>query len=37
VKVLFDHNPPRKLRTELAALCQHEIITASYMGRRKLK
>jgi len=37
VKVLFDHNLPHKLRTELGALCQHEIVTASYMGWRKLK
>jgi predicted nuclease of predicted toxin-antitoxin system len=37
VKVLFDHNLPHKLRTELGALCQHEIVTASYMGWRELK
>jgi hypothetical protein len=29
VKVLFDHNLPHKLRTELGARRQHEIVTAS--------
>jgi predicted nuclease of predicted toxin-antitoxin system len=37
MKVLFDHNLPQKLRTELGTLCQHEIVTASYMGWRELK
>jgi predicted nuclease of predicted toxin-antitoxin system len=37
VRVLFDHNLPHKLRTELGALSKHEIVTASYMGWRKLK
>ena len=37
MKVLFDHNLPYKLRTELGALSKHEIITASYMGWRELK
>ena len=37
MKVLFDHNLPHKLRTELSSLCQHEIVTASWMGWRKLK
>jgi predicted nuclease of predicted toxin-antitoxin system len=32
VKVLFDHNLPHKLRTNLATLGKHEIVTASYMG-----
>ncbi|MBV9508093.1 MAG: DUF5615 family PIN-like protein [Acidobacteriia bacterium] len=36
MKVLFDHNLPYKLRTELGALSTHEIITASYMGWREL-
>jgi hypothetical protein len=37
LKVLFDHNLPRKLRIELGTLCQNEIVSASYMGWRKLK
>jgi hypothetical protein len=37
LKVLFDHNLPHKLRTELGTRCRHEIVTASYMGCRKLK
>ena len=37
MKVLFDHNLPHKLRTELGARGQHEIVTASYMGWWKLK
>jgi hypothetical protein len=37
VRVLFDHNLPHKLRTELGAFCQHEIVTASYMGWHKLR
>jgi hypothetical protein len=37
VKVLFDHNLPHKLRTELGARRQHEIVTASYMGWWMLK
>lgn len=37
MRVLFDHNLPHKLRTELGAICQHEIVTASYMGWRKLR
>jgi hypothetical protein len=32
VKVLFDHNLPHKLRTNLDTLGKHEILTASYMG-----
>ncbi len=37
MKVLFDHNLPHKLRTELTTLSQHKIATASYMGWRELK
>jgi hypothetical protein len=37
LRVLFDHNLPHKLRTELSTLSQHEIVTASYMGWQKLK
>ncbi|MEO7144583.1 MAG: hypothetical protein ABI165_13875 [Bryobacteraceae bacterium] len=37
MRVLFDHNLPHKLRTQLGALSRHEIVTASYMGWRKLK
>jgi len=37
VKVLIDHNLPHKLRTSLGALCNHEIVTASYMGWGELK
>ncbi len=37
MKVLFDHNLPHKLRTELGTFCQYEIATASFMGWRKLK
>lgn len=37
MRILFDHNLPHKLRTELAALSKHEIITASYLGWRELK
>ena len=32
MKVLFDHNVPHKLRTNLVSLSKHEIITASYLG-----
>jgi predicted nuclease of predicted toxin-antitoxin system len=32
LRVLFDHNVPHKLRTSLASLSKHEIITASYLG-----
>jgi hypothetical protein len=34
---LFDHNLPHKLRTNLAALGQHEIVTTSFMGWADLK
>jgi hypothetical protein len=37
VKVLFDRNLPHKVRTETGALCQHEIVTGSRIGWRKLK
>jgi predicted nuclease of predicted toxin-antitoxin system len=37
VRVLFDHNLPHKLRTNLGALTRHEIVTASYMGWGDLK
>ena len=37
MKVLFDHNLPHKLRTNLARLGQHEIVTTSYMGWAELK
>jgi predicted nuclease of predicted toxin-antitoxin system len=37
VRVLFDHNLPHKLRTSLATLGEHEIVTASYMGWGDLK
>lgn len=37
MRVLFDHNLPHKLRTELSILSLHEIVTASYMGWRNLK
>jgi len=30
VKVLFDHNLPHKLRTNLDMVGKHEIVTASY-------
>ena len=32
MRVLFDHNLPHKLRTNLDALGTHEFVTASYMG-----
>jgi predicted nuclease of predicted toxin-antitoxin system len=32
VRVLFDHNLPHKLRTNLDALGTREFVTASYMG-----
>jgi predicted nuclease of predicted toxin-antitoxin system len=32
LRVLFDHNIPHKLRTNLISLSYHEIITASYLG-----
>lgn len=35
MRVLFDHNLPHKLRISLAAPGQHEIVTTSYIGRRK--
>ncbi len=31
MKVLFDHNLPHKLRTNLVSLSNHEIVTASYL------
>jgi predicted nuclease of predicted toxin-antitoxin system len=37
VRVLFDHNLPHKLRTNLGALGNHEIVTASYLGWSELK
>jgi predicted nuclease of predicted toxin-antitoxin system len=37
VKVLLDHNLPHKLRTELSAVTEHEIVTASYLGWGELK
>lgn len=37
MKVLLDHNLPHKLRTSLAPLTQHEIITASHMRWGGLK
>ena len=37
MKVLFDHNLPHKLRTNLAPLGKHEIVTTSYMGWAELK
>jgi hypothetical protein len=33
LKVLFDHNLPHKLRTDRISRSNHEIITASYLGR----
>jgi predicted nuclease of predicted toxin-antitoxin system len=37
VRVLLDHNLPHKLRTNLGALGNHEIVTASYLGWGELK
>ena len=37
MRVLFDHNLPHKLRTDLAAFGKHEIVTTSYMGWAELK
>ena len=37
MKVLFDHNLPHKLRTNLTTLGKHEIVTTSYMGWAELK
>jgi predicted nuclease of predicted toxin-antitoxin system len=34
---LFDHNLPHKLRTNLTASGQHEIVTTSWMGWAELK
>lgn len=37
MRVLLDHNLPFKLRTGLAALRDHEFVTASYMGWGSLR
>ena len=37
MRVLFDHNLPHKLRTNLDPLGRHEIVTASFMGWGGLK
>jgi hypothetical protein len=37
VRVLFDHNLPHKLRTGLAALGSHQIVTTSFLGWSHLK
>jgi predicted nuclease of predicted toxin-antitoxin system len=37
VRVLFDHNLPHNLRTNLDPLGKHQIVTASYMGWAELK
>src|SRR3569623_674509 len=37
VRILLDHNLPFKLRTALAALNDHEFVTASYMGWGELR
>lgn len=37
MRVLFDHNLPHKLRTNLGTLSEHEFVTASYMGWGDLK
>ncbi len=31
MRVLLDHNLPHKLRTQLRALCEHELLTTSFM------
>ena len=37
MRVLLDHNLPHKLRTSLGKLCEHEIVTASFMRWGHLK
>ena len=37
MKVLFDHNLPFKLRTDMVGICDLEISTAAWMGWRELK
>ena len=37
MRVLFDHNLPQKLRTNLAVPGNHEIVTTSWMGWAGLK
>jgi hypothetical protein len=37
VRVLLDHNLPHKLRTALGPLCEHELVTTSYLGWGHLK
>jgi len=37
VRILLDHNLPFKLRAGLAALSDHEFVTASYMGWGELR
>ncbi len=32
MRILFDRNLPHKLRIDLGKRCEHEIVTASYMG-----
>ncbi len=37
MKVLFDHNIPHKLRTNLGARSRHEFVTTSFLGWGHLK
>lgn len=37
MRVLFDHNLPHKLRTNLITLSSHQIVTTSFLGWSHLK
>ena len=37
MRALLDHNLPHKLRTALAAISAHELVTASFLGWGDLK
>ena len=37
MRVLFDHNLPHKLRLALIPLCQHSLVTTSFVGWGHLK